>query len=80
METLPGSPTREPNNVSYDNDPTRPTRDNTVHRGASRLDEPSRERSYTDQVAIRTRASRSRSTAATRAPASATTTPNYVAS
>jgi hypothetical protein len=45
-ETLPGSPTREPNNVSYDNDPTRPTRDSPVHRGPSRLDEPQRERSY----------------------------------
>jgi hypothetical protein len=46
METLPGSPTREPNNVSYDNDPTRPTGDNSVHRGSSRLDEPQREHSY----------------------------------
>jgi hypothetical protein len=45
-EALPGSPTREPNNVTYDNDPTRPTRDNSVHRGSSRLDEPLRERSY----------------------------------
>jgi hypothetical protein len=45
-EALPGSPTREPNNVTYDNDPSRPTRDNGIHRGPSRLDEPQRERSY----------------------------------